>query len=383
MGKSNKINVGLVGTGFIAEGFVNLAKTLDDIEFISVLTRRPVSSLGKAFSDVNVCNNIENFLNHHLDCVVECSGDPIYATEVIDRIFEDDIPVITMDAELQIVSGSWLSQRGVISEAEGDQPGSLAALAEEVRSMGFQPVVYGNIKGFLNNKPTIQDMNLWSKKQGISLDKVTSFTDGTKIQIEQALVANGLNADIIKDGMLGLTADTLEQGVSKMSKYIESIDRQVSDYLLSPKLPAGVFIFAKHDVCQSRFLKYYKMGNGPWYIFLRPFHLCHLEIPKTIRRIVRGNGVLLNNSSIPTIQVYGIAKRDITKGEKIDRATGSFTIRGEAMPIKINKDKVPIGLIANATFKRDIKEGEIISFDDVKIPKSLARTAWEDTLKCL
>ena len=53
------------------------------------------------------------------------------------------------------------------------------------------------------------------------------------------------------------------------------------------------------------------------------------------------------------------------------------------MPIKVNKDKIPIGLIANATFKRDIKEGEIISFDDVKIPKSLARTAWEDTLKCL
>lgn len=70
-------------------------------------------------------------------------------------------------------------------------------------------------------------------------------------------------------------------------------------------------------------------------------------------------------------------------GEKIDRATGSFIIRGEAIPIKLNKDKIPIGLIANATFKRDIKEGETISFDDVKISKSLARTAWEDTLKCL
>lgn len=48
--------------------------------------------------------------------------------------------------------------------------------------------------------------------------------------------------------------------------------------------------------------------------------------------------------------------------------TGSSIIRGEAMPIKPNKDKIPIGLIANATFKRDIKEGETISFDDVKIP---------------
>lgn len=70
-------------------------------------------------------------------------------------------------------------------------------------------------------------------------------------------------------------------------------------------------------------------------------------------------------------------------GEKIDRATGSFIIRGEAIPIKLNKDKIPIGLIANATFKRDIKEGETISFDDVKIPKSLARTAWECTLEYL
>lgn len=53
------------------------------------------------------------------------------------------------------------------------------------------------------------------------------------------------------------------------------------------------------------------------------------------------------------------------------------------MPIKVNKDKIPIRLIANAIFKRGIKEGEIISFDDVKTPESLARTAWEDTLKCL
>jgi len=73
----------------------------------------------------------------------------------------------------------------------------------------------------------------------------------------------------------------------------------------------------------------------------------------------------------------------VLEGEKIDRATGSFIIRGEAIPVKLNKDKIPIGLIANATFKRDIKEGETISFDDVKIPKSLARTAWECTLEYL
>jgi hypothetical protein len=60
----------------------------------------------------------------------------------------------------------------------------------------------------------------------------------------------------------------------------------------------------------------------------------------------------------------------VLAGEKNYRATSSFTIRGKAMPIKFNKDnndKALIGLIANATLKRDIKEGKTISFDDVKI----------------
>ena len=40
--------------------------------------------------------------------------------------------------------------------------------------MGFFPLVYGNIKGFLNYNPTMEDMKFWSKKNGISLNQVTS-----------------------------------------------------------------------------------------------------------------------------------------------------------------------------------------------------------------
>ena len=45
------------------------------------------------------------------------------------------------------------------------------------------------MKGFLNHHPTPGEMRYWAKRQGISLRQVTSFTDGTKIQIEQAFVA--------------------------------------------------------------------------------------------------------------------------------------------------------------------------------------------------
>jgi predicted homoserine dehydrogenase-like protein len=132
------------------------------------------------------------------DIIVVSTGDPIYSTDIIDLAFTYDLPVVTMDTDTQVLSGHWLSQRGFITESEGDQPGCLAALKEEVVQMGFEPVVYGNIKGFLNQNPPLQDMVYWASKQGFSIHSVTSFTDGTKLQIEQALVANGLGAEIAR-----------------------------------------------------------------------------------------------------------------------------------------------------------------------------------------
>lgn len=44
---SSVIKVGLIGTGFIAEGFALAASTsLKDVSVQGVLTRRPISSLG-------------------------------------------------------------------------------------------------------------------------------------------------------------------------------------------------------------------------------------------------------------------------------------------------------------------------------------------------
>ncbi|PIU23053.1 MAG: NAD(P)-dependent oxidoreductase, partial [Chloroflexi bacterium CG08_land_8_20_14_0_20_45_12] len=80
-----------------------------------------------------------------------CSGDPVYATKVLSEVIVAGIPVITMDSELQITTGSWLSKKGLITEAEGDQPGSIAVLYKDVLAMGFEPLVLGNIKGFLNH----------------------------------------------------------------------------------------------------------------------------------------------------------------------------------------------------------------------------------------
>ena len=82
----------------------------------------------------------------------------------------------------------------------------------------------------------------------------------------------------------------------------------ISDYLLCAKGPAGVFITAEHDENQRAALNYFKVGEGPYYTLVQNFHLCHLEIMKTIRRVIGGGGVLLNNTSTPSISVGAIAK---------------------------------------------------------------------------
>ncbi len=55
-------------------------------------------------------------------------------------------------------------------------------------------------------------MRYWSGVQGIGQDKTVAFTDGTKVQIEQALVANGLGAAIARDGLLGPGAESVAEG---------------------------------------------------------------------------------------------------------------------------------------------------------------------------
>jgi len=371
--------IGIIGTGFIAKGLINLIARHSHYELSAILTRTDINQRTDLPQSKLLTNSIELLINNS-DLIVECSGDAIYATDSIAKILNASIPVVTMNTEFHITSGSYFIDKGYVTEAEGDQPGSLAKLKEEIIEMGFKPLVYGNIKGFLNQNPTVEDMQYWSKKSGISLDMVTSFTDGTKVQMEQALVANGLGATINNSGLIGLAEDNIQVGGSNLALYAKEINQPISDYLLSPKLPAGVFIVAEHDPEQKEQLQYYKMGSGPFYVIERTFHLCHLEIIKTIKRVFKGEDILLNNSKTPTISVGTIAKKDLKKGLKINKGIGSFEVRGEAIKIKEFKNHLPIGLCSNVVLIKDINEGELISMDDITIPESLALTAWRETV---
>jgi predicted homoserine dehydrogenase-like protein len=371
----NVSRIGIVGTGFIARGLTFVLEKQKDLQVSKVLTRREISSCTEFPRKDALTNSVQELIDTS-DVVVECSGDALHATEVIDQALTAARPVVTMDAEFHVTTGSYFVPRGLLTEAEGDQPGCLAALKEDALQMGFTPLVYGNIKGFLHHTPTLDDMKHWAEKQGISLEQVISFTDGTKIQMEQALVANGLGADIAAPGLLGIASEDVPTGANLLAEHAERLGCALSDYLLSPKSPAGVFIVATHEGHQQPYLKTFKFGEGPYYTLLRNFHFCHLEVPKTIRRVLRGGGVLLNNTESPRISVAAVAKRPLARGQIIRRGIGSFDVRGIAIRITEEPDHLPIGLLADAVIVRSLEPGQLIRFRDVEIPDSLAKQAW-------
>lgn len=374
---NGKKRIGVVGTGLIGKGLTMELERQPDLEVGAILTRRDIGTMESHPSRERLTNDVDELLEN-ADLIVECSGDCIYGTEVIDRAIQAGLPVVTMNAELQVTTGSWFARRGFITEAEGDQPGCLAALKENAVSMGFEPLVYGNIKGFLNLNPAREDMEFWSRKNGTTLGMTTSFTDGTKVQIEQVLVANGLGAGIAKAGLLGPEASDAHEGGVLLAEQAERLGTPISDYVLAPKLPPGVFITARHDERQQDALRYYKMGMGPYYTLLVNFHLCHLEILKTIRRVLSGGGVLLNNGTDPKFSVAAVAKRDLRIGETIDKGIGSFQVRGIAVEIAEVPNHVPIGLLSDARLIRPVEEGRLVTFDDVELPETLAFRAWRE-----
>jgi len=351
------------------------------MEVSRILTQRDLTN----FPDGGVHTHSVQDLIEHSDLVVECNGNPVYVTEVLCQVMDAGLPVVTMDAELHVTTGTYLAEKGLITEAEGDQPGALAVLNRKLLEVGFKPLVYGNLKGFLNLTPTPDEMAYWAEKQGISVEQVTGATDGTKIQIEQVFVANGLGAVICKQGLYGYESMDISEGAQKLALRAKEIGQPISDYLLcSPKaprrFPAGVFITAEYDPVEAPTFEYLKLGEGPFYTMLQSFHLIYLEIPVTIRQVLQGEGVLLNNGLKPKASVCTIAKHVLKPGTVIKREDRNFHVRGEAIPIADAPNHIPIGLMYDVVIKRKVEPGQMLAFEDVEVQESKAYYAWKDTL---
>jgi predicted homoserine dehydrogenase-like protein len=369
---SRPIRVGVAGTGFIARRLFDSLRLMDDLQVSVALTRRALDSVQNAPAEVRLTHSTQELLDSS-DIVVECSGDPIHAAEVIRDALAAGLPVVTMNSEFHVTCGSHFVGKGFLSEANGDQPGVQAQLHDELVGMGFRPLVYGSMKGFLNPNPSLKEMLYWSERQGFRVQQTTSFTDGTKVQIEQAFVANAFGASIAKPGLLAVQNDSADAATRALAEAAVELGHPISDFTVVPGQAPGVFVIATIAESQRPVLAALKMGEGPFYTFVRPYHLCALEIPNTLRRTMQGQPVLLNNSATPTIGVAAVAKRRLQAGERIETGIGSFQVRGTAVRFCDEPRHLPIGLLYGATVTRPVEPEQMLTVDDVDLPDSYAR----------
>lgn len=372
----HQVRVGVIGTGFVSSHFVIELLRRRSYKLGKVLTRRPLVSCQDYPVSEALTNSLDELVDHS-DVIFECTGDVPYAASTVGPALAAGKPVVTLNAEFHTTLGSHFVDQGLLTEAEGDQPGCLAALDEEARAMGFTPLVYGNMKAFLDRNPSPEDMRFWADKQDYSVPMVTSFTDGTKVQIEQCLVANGLNAGIAQEDLIGLETGDLKHATEELGKAADKLGFPISEYILDRGLQHGVFIVARHDQAQSQPLQNFKLGEGPYYLLVKDYCLVHLEVFKTIDRVMREKRPLLNNSSIPRISVASVAKRDLAPGDVIERGCGSFDLRGICVNIVDRTDHLPICLANELRIKCPVPAGQVLTTSDVEMPETEPWKIWK------
>lgn len=371
-----KTLIGIIGTGFVSRHFVQELARRPHYDLAKVLTRRPIASCTEYPRQDALTNDVDELIEAS-DVVFECTGDVPYASSTIGPVLAAAKPVVTLNAEFHATLGSFFVDQGLLTEAEGDQPGCLAALHEEAVAMGFTPLVYGNMKAFLNRDPSPKDMTFWAKKQNYSVPMVTSFTDGSKVQIEQCLVANGLNAGIAMEDLIGLETGDLTFAAEELGRAADRVGYPISEYILDRNLQHGVFIVARHDDAQHLPLKNFKLGDGPYYLLVKDYCLVHLEVFKTIERVLTQRQPLLNNSAAPRVSVAAVAKHDLVPGSVIERGLGSFDLRGVCVNIADRINHLPICLANNLRIKQPIETGQVLTLADVEMPESNAHNIWK------
>ncbi len=405
------IRVGLVGAGFQGAAIVRQIVTATPGMRVAGVANRNLEPARRAWADLGVepvtCEGraaIEAAIAagrpvatedavalaqaDGVDVVVEVTGSVEYAAGVVLAAIEAGKHVVQMNAELDGTVGPVLKARadaaGVIySFSDGDQPGVQMNLYRFVRGLGVTPVLCGNIKGLHDPYRNPETQRGFAEKWGQKPAMVASFADGTKISYEQAVVANGTGFRVARRGMLGPDFSGGNPGAplvpveDTVPAFAEALDRVVGeggpglvDYVVGARPGPGVFVLGTHDDPRQRhFLNLYKLGQGPYYCFTTPYHLCHFEVPTSVARAALFGDAVLAPLAGPVVGVVAVAKTDLAPGALISEF-GGFEAYGVAENQEAidRENLLPLGLALGASLRRPVPKDRALTFDDVILP---------------
>lgn len=393
------ISVGIVGSGIMGSSLFTLLsqnenfyplvfssrnkKTLDsaieaaNIDKDDLAYTDDMEEAKKLLKEKKYIGTTNNLIAASLvDCLVDCTGDTETGTKLSLVAIENKVDIVSLNVEMDATVGPYLKvladEKGLIySGTKGDEPGAIVEIYEFAKNCGFEVLVLGKGKNNeLNNYATPDSLKEAAEKKGINPRMLTSFVDGTNTMIELNAVCNALGfvpdvrgCHFVKTEPKNIAEDfKLKEDGGILNSY------GVVDFATG--IAPGVFavVRPKSDIIDKE-MKYLSMGEGPNYAIYRPYHLTSIE---TIISIIKA--VVLRDESIaplgrPFAETVCVAKRDIKKGEKFDSIGGEMIFGSlEAKEDQEKGKHLPIGIVTEGAFaKRDIKKGNLLTYDDVAL----------------
>lgn len=395
----NPVKVGLVGAGYIGRGItLQIEHYLPGMTVVAI-ANRTLSSATRAFHEAGIesVRTVENVsqLNDaiskgshavtddpqllceadEIEAIIEATGHVEFSAHVALNGIKNKKHMILMNAELDATVGPILKviadRAGVVvTNADGDQPGVMMNLYRFVKSIGYHPVLVGNIKGLQDYYRTPETQKGFAEAHGLSPEMATSFADGTKISMENAIVANATGFRVGKRGMYGPRCKHANEAVD-LFPMDQLMAGGLVDYILGAEPSPGVFVLGYNDQPERKgYMNYFKMGDGPLYPFYVPYHLPHLEVPLTVARAVLFHDAAVAPIAGPVCDVITVAKRDLKKGDTLD-GIGGFTCYGmiDNSEVCQSGNLLPMGLSEGCRINRDVAKDQVISYEDVTVPK--------------
>ena len=394
----SSISIGIVGIGSIGRGMVLQSKLTPGIKCSAIadinLTR--AIEVAEQFNyDYEIVNNLSE-MNDAIkkgilavcedgDLVACCDQIEVFleATSSIvggglfgEKALDHNQHLIMMNYEADLIFGSYLMDKAqkmglVYTVCDGDQPAVIKRILEEIEFMQFKPVMAGNIKGFLDRYASATSIKPEAEKRDLDPKMCASYSDGSKLCVEMAVMANGIDGYTAVPGMLGPKMNSIHDIFDHIDfEKVWNGKNPLVDYVLGAKPYGGVFAVGYTDhPYQKSTLSWLppNMGEGPFYLFYRPYHLCHFEFAATVAEAVINKRAVLKPDYGFNTDVYSYAKKDLRKGETLDGMGGdcSYGLIENCKDEDKSKLSLPICLAEDVTLKRDIPKDSKIYLEDI------------------
>ena len=393
----NPIRVGLVGCGQEGSGMVHITNQMTGLETIVIADidlDRPKKTFGRiGVPDSQICITnspgeaadairagkrviTEDALLlpqlEQVDAVVEATGVTDIGAQVAWNCILNQKHVVMLNVETDVTVGLFLHHMAqntgcVYTVSTGDEPGVCKQLFDFSRVLGFEVVCLGKGKNNpINYYATPDTAREEAESKHMNPKMLAAFQDGTKTMVELAAMSNATGLVPDTAGCHGPKVDVADLNKVLVPQSDGGIlsQRGCVDYSVGKVAPGVFAIVATDDPRIVEDLKFYSMGDGPYYTLYRPYHLCSIETPLAVAEAtIYGESTLVPRRR--TSEVVSIAKRNLRAGQKAEGIGGAdFFSRLYSYADAKSSRGVPMGLTAGGTVLKDISKDEMFTEDN-------------------